>query len=340
MVDRRDPRVLPLRHGPVDHQIDSVVLVHRLQQMEPAERKQMAFRLLKSLRDRRESDSESHKLLIVIEYYAASLVRDKLQDLARLLVNLLLGERDEVIDGLRETLVIDIEEVSDHLLVLLEFVQTPLVQVVPLLQKSRDPRDLLLKRLVRGDLVLHPVAFLHIAKGCDEVIVVRIVVQTVERRDVLVALDQHALFPKGVVVQRSMDLVHSVLLGPRLGGAEKKFGHLEVIDRVKPSEAGSLLVIERVITRVNHSANTSDNSLAIHDHPHFSLAIRKGGDFGQRFDLVAVKSGNILRTVFVQLVRELDEFHQIPSAHNLNYFIIRHKYPFYNTSFSGRHPQI
>ena len=41
MVDRRDPRVLPLRSGSVDHQIHGVVLEHRLQQMEPTERKQM-----------------------------------------------------------------------------------------------------------------------------------------------------------------------------------------------------------------------------------------------------------------------------------------------------------
>ena len=253
---------------------------------------------------------------------------------------IILCERDEIVNRLREALVVNIEEVPDHLLVLLELVQAALMQIVPLLEKSGDPRDLFLKRLVSSDLVLHPITFLLVAQSRDKVIVVRIVVQTVERRDVLVALNEHALLSKSVIVQRAMDLVHPVLLRPCLGSAEKKLRDLKVIDCVEPSETGSLLAIERVVTRVDHSADAADNGFPVHDHPHFPLAIGQGGNFGQRLDLVAVNSGDILRAVFVQLVRELDEFHQIPSAHNLNYFIIRHKYPFYNTSFSGRHPQI
>ena len=59
------------------------------------------------------------------------------------------------------------------------------MKVVALLEYAGYPHDLLLQRLVCGYLVLYPVAFLDITEGGNEVIVIRVVVEAVERRDIL-----------------------------------------------------------------------------------------------------------------------------------------------------------
>ena len=74
------------------------------------------------------------------------------------------------------------------------------MEIVSFLQETGNTPDLILGRLISGNLILNPVKFLDISHGIHETDVVRIVVDAIERRNVLETLDQHSLLAKGIVV--------------------------------------------------------------------------------------------------------------------------------------------
>ena len=328
MENRAHTLVLPLRNCAVQHQVNRLVIVHRLQEMEPAEREQLALRLLQSLGHERESNPERHQFILLIQHYAAHLVVDERHAHLRLMLYLLVRERDEIVHGGNETFIVHLEEILHQSLVLLELRQTPLMEIVPLLQHSGNPCHLVRTPLIRNHLVLKPVAFLLIAEGSDEVIVIRIVVQAVERRDVLIALNEHSLLAQSVVIQRPVNLCHPVLLRPCLGRFQQEARHFDIIDSIEPAEPRPLLGIQLVISRIDHAADPSHDLLPVHRKPHLVSAIIQSRVLRQALDLVHMKRRNILGTIPVQFIRKLYELLQFLAGSDLydsvTRFIFRH----------------
>ena len=124
------------------------------------------------------------------------------------------------------------------------------------------------KHLVSPELVLDPVALLFVSEGSHQVVVVRVVVQTVERGQVLVPFHQHALLSECIVVKRSVHLRHAVFLRPFLSSTEKQPRHLDVIYGIEPSETCPFLSVTLVVPRIYHSADTADDLISVCHHPH------------------------------------------------------------------------
>ena len=122
----------------------------------------------------------------------------------------------------------------------------------------------------------------------------------------VVTLDQHALLAEGVVVERTMDLVHPLLLGPGLGGADQQAGHFDVLDAVEPAEAGALPAVELVVTGVDHPGDAADHPVAVERQPEFVAAVFER------------------RAVLVQFIRELDKLHQVLAGLHFTYLIAGH----------------
>ena len=150
------------------------------------------------------------------------------------------------------------------------------MQVVPLFQQTGHALHLFRRPLVGRHLVLQPVALLGIAQFADQVIVVWVVVQAVEGRNVFESLHQHALLTQGVVVQRPMDLRHPLLPGPVFRRPEQEPGDFQVVDGVEPSETGAFLSVQLIVPRIDHAADSSDYLLAVEDHPHLPGAVLQG----------------------------------------------------------------
>ena len=228
------------------------------------------------------------------------------------MLNLLLGKRNEIVNRICEGVIVNLEEILHHLLVLLQFRKTTVMKIIPLLQHSRNPLHLLRHTVISHHLVLQPVAFLLISECSHEIIVIREIVETVERRNILKTLNKHTLFSQCIVIQRSVNLVHTVLPRPVLGSLQKKSGNFDVLYGIEPAEPDSLLGIALVVARIDHSANTSDHlGPAVEHHPHPALAVAQGGDLGQGVHLVRMEGRDILLIVLVQDIRELDETHQV-----------------------------
>ena len=121
-----------------------------------------------------------------------------------------------------------------------------------------------------------------------------------------------------------MYLGHAILAGPGFSRSEQKTGDVNVIDRVKPSETRSFLVIQFIVTRIYHSAYAPHDFLSVECQPQLVLAIIQRRIFRQTEHLIRMKSRNILLTILVQFVRKLDELLQHSSPDDFNYCIIRH----------------
>ena len=186
--------------------------------------------------------------------------------------------------------------------------------------------------LVGCHLVLEPVALLLISHRRHEVVVVREIVQAVERRGVLEAFDQHALLSEGVVVKGTVDLIHALFLGPFLRGRKQELRHFEVINGVEPSESRPLLRVEFVVAGVHHRANPSHDfgfgrgfpSFAIDCEPHLVCAVRECRHGGEGLLLVSVKGRHILGAFPVQFVGEFDESFEVPAGGDFNDTVIWH----------------
>ena len=75
----------------------------------------------------------------------------------------------------------------------------------------------LLGRLLRGcHLVLDPVAFLLESQLFYKILVVREVVDAVERRNILESFDKHSLLSERIVVEGAVDFSHSFGFRPLL----------------------------------------------------------------------------------------------------------------------------
>ena len=122
-----------------------------------------------------------------------------------------------------------------------------------------------------------------------------------------------------------MNLVHTVLPRPVLGSLQKKSGNFDVLYGIEPAEAGTLLAVSLVITRIDHRTYATDNLPAIPDKPKFVSTIIKGRVFGQARHLVRVKGRDILPVVLVKFIRELYECSEILPRRYLGYNILRHK---------------
>ena len=179
--------------------------------------------------------------------------------------------------------------------------------------------------MIGHHLVLKPVAFLLISERRHEIIVIREIVETVERRNILEALNKHALLAQCIVIQRTVNLVHPVLPGPVLGSLQQKPRNLDVLYGVEPSETAALLVISLVITRIDHRTDASDNLPSISDKPKLVRTVIKCRVFGQAHHLVRVKGRDILFIVLVKLIWELYECFEILPRRYLGYNILRHK---------------
>ena len=96
-----------------------------------------------------------------------------------------------------------------------------------------------------------------------------------------------------------MNFSHAVLFRPGLRRADEKTGHFNVIDRVKPAETGPLLVVEFVVTRIYHGADTSHDFISVHGHPQLMLTIIQCRIFRQAEYLIRMKGRHILLTVLI-----------------------------------------
>ena len=198
------------------------------------------------------------------------------------------------------------------------------MQLVTFLDDLRHAARLVGNAVVRHQAVLQPVAFLGVAEFFHEVLVVREVIEAVEGRDVVVALAEHALPAEGVVVQRTVDLVHPLLPRPGLGGAEQQARDLDVPDAVEPAETDAFLTVELVVAGVDHRADAPGHAPAVQYHPHLAGAVLQRRRLGQGVFLVVVQRRHILGTILVEFIRKTDELLQLLAGQDFLDFVIGH----------------
>ena len=293
--------------------------------MEPAEWEEMAPALAESPGNGREIHPETGDAALGIDEEAGYAVVEHRDDLVGFLPNLLIGERDEIVNALLETAVVDVEKGLHLLPVLLESVNVQFPEGVAFQQALPHPYEFLRHLFRHTHLVLQPVTFLYVAQSCKEVIVVGIVVEAIEGRDILKALHKHTLLAQGVVVKRSVDLVHTPFRSPFFGPAYEQRGHFEVIHHVKPAETGPAGAVDFVVARVYHCADSAHDPFPVEGQPHSPFAVTEGAAGSKRLPLVRIQRRDILGAVPVEIQREADEapeiapvlyFFQFVSAHN------------------------
>ena len=109
VIDCRHTCILPLRRGSVQHQVYRLTVVQCPEQMEPAEWEEMAPALAESPGNGREVHPETGDAALGIDEEAGYAVVEHRDDLVGFLPNLLIGERDEIVNALLETAVVDVE---------------------------------------------------------------------------------------------------------------------------------------------------------------------------------------------------------------------------------------
>ena len=139
---------------------------------------------------------------------------------------------------------------------------------VPFHQSLRYVLHLLGHLLVGSHLVLQPVALLLISESRHEIIVIREIVITVERRHIFETLHKHSLLSQRIVIERTVYLGHALLPRPVLGSADEKSRHLNVIHGIEPAETRPLLAVIFIVPRIDHGADTARDFLSIKYHPH------------------------------------------------------------------------
>ena len=154
-------------------------------------------------------------------------------------------------------------------------------KTISFLEPLCNRRHLRRDTLVGLHLVLQPVAFLYIAERGDKVIVIRIIIDAVERSQILEAFHKHSLLSEGIVIERSVYLIHSLSLRPFFRSAEQQPCDLDVVDCIKPSEAGPLCPVPLIVPRVDHAAYPSHHFLPVHRKPHHPSAIFQGSHLCQ-----------------------------------------------------------
>ena len=311
VINGGDACILPFWGGPVYHHIYGLIIVHRPHKMEPSEREKMPPGFLQCLWYGWQIYSESDEIVIFVKNYVAQPVGDIRHYAFRFLLYLLVRERDEIMNRSRKTLIVYPEEITDLFRILLELVYASEMQLVSLHYEFRDPPRLVRNTVIGHHHVLEPVAFLLITEGGHEIVVIRIIVKTVERRRVLKTLDQHPLLAQGIVIKGAVNILHTLRQCPFLRSSYKKLCNLKVLYGVEPAETRPFCPVSLVVSGIYHSAYTPHNFTVLSHEPHPALAIRQRGNLCERTNLVGMQSRYVLGAILVKPVRKFDKLPQI-----------------------------
>ena len=292
--------------------------------MPPSEREEFALGLLQSLGNCGEGNSECHNVVILVKQYAAGFVGNIGHAVGRFLFYLLVGKWNEVINRFGKTVAVEAEELADHSGVLLKLIETSEMKLVAFLHYLGHTAGLLGDSMVCNHLVLKPVAFLFEPQLLHEIVIIRIVVETVEGRDVLVSFDEHSLLAERVIIERAVNGIHPLLLRPGFGSIYKKPCNLYVLDSIKPAETNAFLAVTLVVARVYHRTDAPCHPDSVKHHPHLVGAVLEGSILGKISHLLRVQGRNILRAALVEAVRETHEADDILGIRYLDYPVICH----------------
>ena len=171
------------------------------------------------------------------------------------------------------------------------------MEIIPLHKHSGNP-VYLFRRVHDLYSVLQPVAFLCIAKLFNELRIIGEIVEHIEHRDVLETFHKHALFAKGIVVQRSVYFSHSLTAGPVFSRRKKQPGHFNVLYCIEPAEAGPLFPVEFIVAGVDNAADPACYlSFRVIGQPEFAGAVLQRSGSCQGVHLVRVQCRDILGAV-------------------------------------------
>ena len=326
--ERVDALILVVRPDGDEQEAEGLHLLcfERPKEMEPTEGEEFAITLAKRVRDIRHSESDAHDLFLLIDHEGDKIeVEDR--EIHILIVVLLRDGHGLKVIELLVRLVDDIHvldpEPADEFAGVLDFHH---VHVRAFLNYIRDAHESLGTSLWRIDLKLYPVCLFDQAVGFYMADVVRVVIERSHDSGVFVSLKEQALMVKIRKADRSVEAVHATLFAPSRYGVEERFGDLEVIDEIEPSETHVLESPFLVRATVDDAGDASDGFVISVRHPELVVADLQSGVHLriETIHLIEEERRAVIRAVPVQVVSELNEFFQ---------FTFRTYFPYFQSHF-------
>ena len=201
-------------------------------------------------------------------------------------------------------------------------VELPCLKTVTFLYQSGCAGKLLRRHLRHLDLVFHVVVVLDEAQTFKVLGIIGIVVVDIHRRNLVEALDEHALAVHVLEAHRSHQFGESLPASPVGHGLQKCVGHLGIVGEVEPAETHYLALPVVVGPAVDDARDAAAEPAVLVGHEILGVAKSKRGVLvpGECLQLVAVEIGNCIRGIAVKVVVELHKRLQLLTGGYRLYF--------------------